>query len=136
MAPVLPGGNEGIGLAPRLQVEPDHQRRLRLAADRGQRLVTHADDVARGDDVHAGAVEVRMELEFRFDDVGLADELNPERGRKIAESQAETFDLDPGSVVAPHRIQRDPDHSVVPDLDALLPGVEAAGLADPVRQLG
>ena len=111
MAPVFPAEMKASDSPLAWRESPTTSEESRFAADGGERLVAHADDVARGDDVHPRAVDVRIELELRLDDVGPADQLHPERGRKVAERQAETFDLDPGSVIAPHRIQRDPDHA-------------------------
>jgi hypothetical protein len=51
-----------------------------------------------------------VKRELRFDRRRLPDELDPEYGGELPERQCDALDLGSGSIIAPHRVERDADH--------------------------
>ena len=63
------------------------------------------------DDLHPAPVEVGVPAELGLDRAGLADQLHAERRRQLAQGERDTLDFGAGSLVAPHRVERDADHA-------------------------
>jgi hypothetical protein len=109
-------GNECVGMTVGLELEPQHHRAARLAANRRGRLVGHLDDVRRLDDRDPLAVCAKRRVvglaEERVEragyDFGASDELNGMSRIKLAEGEQRAGNGRLGSEVAPHGVQRDP----------------------------
>ena len=103
------GGNKRIGLARLLKAEPDDYAGIRLPADRGERLLTHPDDVRCRHHVDAGAVDATVRGQLRLDGFGAANQLHGKIGM-FGERLERARDFGPGCVVTPHRVNGDANH--------------------------
>ena len=83
----------------------------RLTADGLKRFLSHADDVGCLDDLEPAPIEVGVARELGLDGLRLADELHAKAGRQLAQRERHTLDFGAGSLIAPHRVERDADHA-------------------------
>ena len=104
------GRNERVALALFLKTQTHGDRRSRLAADRREGLVPHADDFGRLDDLNPAAVDGGNPPQRRLDVRRPPDELHLEVRRNLPERLCRPLHLDLRGVVTTHRIQCDADH--------------------------
>ena len=84
---------------------------MRLLANRGQRLLRHADHVGGRMDFDPSSVDGRMARELGLDGVGTAYQLDPDDVRQRGERLSNSTDFGLRRMVAPHRVYRDADHA-------------------------
>src|SRR6266480_2102255 len=96
--------------APVLPAETNRDGGARLAADRGQGLVTHADHFGGIHDLDARAICGAAAPERGFDVRLASDQLDLELGRQLLERLRRALHFHLRGVVTSHRVQRDADH--------------------------
>ena len=138
MAPVLPAEMNASERPSRWRVRPTTRLDFGFLADRLERLLAHPDDVRRFDRARGGCGRPRGggPAPPRWRSTRPTSWIrNPSGSSASASTTPATSRA--GSVVSPHRVHRDANHAQASSTSTrFLPRVVAAGIADPVRQLG
>ena len=111
IAPVLPAETKASDVAVLLKRQADDDAGIGLASNRGERLLTHADDIGRLMNLDARPVDAGMSRQLGLDRVRLPDELYYEVVRVCGERIDDTGDFRLWRAIAAHRVYRDANHA-------------------------